>query len=455
MQDFLFRHIILPAFYNPRGLNRLQHYLRLKKNDFLSQEELLIIQEKKLKVLLEHCYKNIPYYRRLFKKNNLHPYDIKNLKDITLIPELKKGNIRDNYRDLIDPSLPLKKLRYSATGGSTGIPIKIFKSLEDQEYGFAMRYRSNAWCGWEYWHKSLWVVADLKRLTELTTLKSRASLAIKRRLLLDSRNYTQESMHKWVKQVNKHKPAYVYGYATLLTAFSSFIQENSIELKGIKGVFSTAEPLNTRDMISKAFNAPVYDQYGASEIPCIAHECRYGSMHINIDEVLVEFVDIGDGSGMKKLVCTPLYVYGMPILRYDLGDTAEPVFKSCHCGLPYPVMEFKVGRISDNWISPSGRLISTLDFGWHLAQSAEGIKQYQAIQEEISKYTIKLVCEPELRQLNEEIVRELVKGLLGTSEIELNIEFPDEIKPEANGKYRATVSKVVDTFGKTGATTKI
>lgn len=448
MSDFLFENFILPMFYTWKGLNRLNYYNDLKRRDHLQLESLLDIQNRKLGKLINHCYENIPYYKNMFNRLDIHPKDIKTLEDYARIPELKKQNIRDNFGEIIDPRLPKDQIVYSATGGSTGIPLKIYKSVEDQEYGFALRYRSNAWCGWEIGHKSLWVVSDLKRLTELTSLKKKLGLVLKRRLLLDSRNYTRQNMYGWVNQVNMFKPAQVYGYSTLLTEFSQFIADNNLHIEGIKGVFSTAEPLKARELISKAFNAPVYDQYGSSEIPCIAHECKKGNMHINIDEVLVEFIDIEGSNGLKRLVCTPLYIYGMPLLRYDIGDCAKPSFEQCDCGLPYPVMKLEIGRISDNFLSPSGKLVATCNIGWHIAHVTRNVKQFQVIQESTSEFLIRLVSDEENKKYNEQNLIELIYGLLGSANINIKFEYYNEILPEKNGKYRATVSKVVENFSR-------
>ncbi|EKE04532.1 MAG: hypothetical protein ACD_20C00052G0007 [uncultured bacterium] len=448
MQDFIFKNFIFPLFYKYKKQNRIKYYHELRKRDFLTHEELLEIQTKRLKSLLNHCYSNIPYYRGLFDKLDMHPEDIKDLNDFSKIPELRKQNVRDDYEKLIDPRLPKSHICYSATGGSTGIPLKIHKSLEDQEFGFALRYRANAWCGWEVWNKSLWVVSDLKRLDELTTPKKRLGLLLKRRLLLDTKNYTKENMYNWVKQINAYKPKHVYGYSTLLTEFSEFLAENNITIEGIKGVFSTAEPLIARGTMSRAFNAPVYDQYGASEIPCIAHECKKGNMHINIDEVLVEFIDVEGCDEVKRIVCTPLYIYGMPLLRYDLGDCATHNFKKCDCGLPYPVMELKVGRLSDNFLSPVGKLVPTCNIGWHIAHVTKDIKQFQIIQETVSDFIIRLVSSEELKEENEENLKTLLKGLLGTSYVNIQFEYLNEIPPGSNGKYRATISKVAANFNK-------
>lgn len=457
MEKFIFKNIIIPVFLRLKNQNRLNYYKKITQNNSLSIDELKEIQWHKLKSLINHCYKNIPYYKNLFDENGIHPDDIVDLESYKNIPLLKKQNIRDNSEELIDPRISKKDLCCSSTGGSTGIPVKIYKSREDREYGFAVRYRSNKWCGWEYGDKSAWIVSDTRRLMDSNTFKGKLGSWINRKLILNTKNTNIENMFKWAEQIKKYKPEQVYGYATILGKFARFLIDNNIYLDGIKGVFSTAEILRDRETISKAFNAPVYDQYGASEIPCIAHECPEGNMHINIDEVLVEYIDIKENNEIKKIICTPLYLYGVPLLRYEIGDCVMSTPKKCSCGLNYPVLEIKVSRMSDNLISPHGIIAPSLDFGVHIANMTEGVKQFQLIQENLTDFTFKIVCEEKVRQQNEKIIKEILHKILATKDGDINIkfEYQNYIPNCESGKFRPVISKVIDSQNKINSETVI
>jgi len=448
MQDFIFKYFIMPYFFKYKKLKRFQYYKELKKRDLMTQKELKEIQWNKLKLLINHCYENIPYYRKLFKLNGIHPENIKTFEDFAQIPILTKQDIKENFNDLFSTKLSEKDIFYDSTSGSTGIPLQLARSWDDQEYGAALKYRSNAWCGWNYWHKSVWLVSDTRRITELESLKGRIILGIQRKLVINTKKITRENMFKWADQIKKYKPRHIYGYSSIITEFARFLTDNKIYISNIEGVFSTAEVLRDRELISKAFNAPVYDQYGSSEIFCTAHECPKGNMHLNIDEIFVEFQDISNDSEIKKMIFTPLYLYGFPLLRYDIQDSAIPNKKQCECGLPYPVIELKVGRISDNLISDKGKLVSGVTLSWYLTDATKGISQYELIQENFSNITIKIICEEKFRQDNERNIRELLAEMLNSSDLNINFEYVDVILPGKNGKYRPILSKVINNFQK-------
>jgi phenylacetate-CoA ligase len=270
MQDSIFKNFIMPYFFKYKKLKRFDYYKELKERDQMSQEKLSEIQWHKLKLLINHCYKNIPYYRRLFDLHRIHPEDIKNLNDYKQIPLLTKQDIKENFKDLINPNLPEKDIFYDSTSGSTGIPLQLARSWDDQEYGAALKYRSNAWCGWNYWHKSVWLVSDSRRITELESVKGRIILAMQRKLVINTKKITNENMFKWADQIKKYRPKHIYGYSSIITEFSRFLIDNNIVIPDIEGVFSTAEVLRNREIISRlaqgvrelrAHTSASHDQY--------------------------------------------------------------------------------------------------------------------------------------------------------------------------------------------------
>jgi len=444
INKFNFEKAATYAYFKYKNYKRLEYYEYLKQRDLLDSDQIKEIQWIKLKELVAHCYYNVPYYTRLFKEIDFHPEDLKDISDFCKIPKLTKQNIIESKYDLIYPKYKPEDLFWESTSGSTGEPLKFARSFTDQEYAFALRYRANAWCDWEPWHRAVWFVSDTRHIAALEKLRGRMALWMMRRLLIDTKNISKQNMFNWVKQIKHFKPVQVYGYSSLLGDFSEFLLENNIRITGVKGVFSTAEPLRKRLAMSQAFNAPVYDQYGCSEIPCIAHECKHGNMHINCDEIFTEFEDIPGSPDIKNIICSPLYMKAMPLLRYEVGDTALPVKKQCDCGLPYPVIEFKVGRVSDNFVNAAGKIISGVTLAWYIVDAVEGVHQYQVIQNSLTDITVKLVSEEKYIDNNERSIKKLLYELLDTTDLNIKFEYLDRINYEKNGKFRPIISKVTN-----------
>lgn len=443
--DLLFKKALIRLYLKFKNLKRYEYLKKLEKRNSMDTSELKQIQLAKLKKLVDHCYKNVPYYTKRFDEHNIKPTDIKSLEDFKKVPILTKKDIKNNYYDLIDKNLCEKTMIHDTTSGSTGVPLFFSRSMDNQEFGFALRYRSNAWCGWDFFDKTAWFVSDARRISEINRIKGRLRLWLLRRLVFDTKKNTESDMMKWANQLQKFKPKQIYGYSSLLLIFAKFIIKNNIKITGVQGVFSTSEVLREREIIAQAFNAPVYDQYGSSEVPCIAHECKKGKMHINIDEVLVEFEDIDSDnpSDIKKIICTPLYLNSMPLLRYELQDASTQIEQKCDCGLPFPVMELKIGRQSDNITTPSGKIISAVTLSWYITECTENLEQYKIIQNTRDDFYIELVCEEKDRDFNVTSIKALLYEMLGTDKINIKFKFVEKIAPLPNGKYRAISSSVV------------
>jgi phenylacetate-CoA ligase len=54
----------------------------LKESETWDEKTLVAYQEKRLQVLVNHCYANIPYYREVFQQNGLTPEDIQTVDDL-------------------------------------------------------------------------------------------------------------------------------------------------------------------------------------------------------------------------------------------------------------------------------------------------------------------------------------------------------------------------------------
>ncbi len=444
MKESIFNKIFIPFYdYIYKQSNRTVCYKKLKCRDFFSREDLHFIQWKKLKKLVNHCYYKISYYRQLFKSLDIHPADIQTAKDYGKIPEFNLLSLIDNQSELLSPGYKEKNLIIDYTSRTTGIPAKIFRSHQEQKYIYALNARGNSWCGWNYRDKTYRLVLDRDYIKQADSLTGKFSSFLPESNLANTKNISRDRMYSWVKQIRRFKPSYLYGYSSLLEEFSIFIINENITLKGIKGVFSTAEPLIKRELIANAFKSPVYDEYYLSEVPCIAHECKYGKMHLNIDEIMVEAAENCGSYETGELICTPLYLYGMPILRYNTGNAA--VINSeeiCECGLPYPTVTLKAARMNDNLISSNGKLVSGLVLSSYISAITKGIRRFQIVQKDLYNIKVKISAPDYPNQENEQNIRKLFFELMETTSIKINFEYYDKIPPDINGNFRPIISNI-------------
>ena len=102
------------------------NYKFLNKSQWFSSKESADYQFERLKILLNHCYKNVPYYNNIFDKCG---FDVKNFDDIKKlkqIPVLTKEIIQNNFENLLSNNCNRKDLKLCHTGGSTGQPLTFY-----------------------------------------------------------------------------------------------------------------------------------------------------------------------------------------------------------------------------------------------------------------------------------------------------------------------------------------
>ena len=134
----------------------------------------------------------------------------------------------------------------------------------------------------------------------------------------------------------------------------------------LKGIVTDSEGLSNEEKleVEKAFNCPVYQTYGLSEVGMVAVQCKYGHYHIFSDRCYVEIIDargniLEDGRA-GEIVVTDLYSLDAPFIRYKTGDMGILEHRKCKCGWKSPYIKELYGRIEDYVVTKDGRKVTRL-----------------------------------------------------------------------------------------------
>ena len=105
-----FYSIFLKKFITPVadtlvGTRVNYYYNKITKMNLQSKKEIDFWQNEKLRQLIIHAYENTDYYRELFDRNNIRPYEVKDKSILKFIPRLRKKDIIDNYERLIPSNI--------------------------------------------------------------------------------------------------------------------------------------------------------------------------------------------------------------------------------------------------------------------------------------------------------------------------------------------------------------
>jgi phenylacetate-CoA ligase len=256
-----------------------------------------------------------------------------------------------------------------------------------------------------------------------------------------------QNVAAYLDAIRQHKLVYLLGYPSALHALAQMAIEQNLEAPQLKAIISNAEPLyaHQRQVISQAFNCPVYDTYGQSENVCAASECLHGRLHLwpelGQTEILrdenAEAAPLGETG---RLVCTGLLNLSMPLIRYEVGDRASfssfSPENSCPCGRTLPTLGSIEGRSDDVLLTRDGRRIGRLD---PVFKADLPVREAQIIQETRERVTVRYVPAPGCTPgaLNGLAAR--LRERLG--DVDVRFEAVTEIPRSANGKFRAVISK--------------
>jgi phenylacetate-CoA ligase len=306
-------------------------------------------------------------------------------------------------------------------------------------YVRAAQYRGMGWYGIRIGDKQLrvWGILFDNKLARNTRMKD----FVLNRYRISPFNISKNTVQEFYKIIGEYKPKYIYGYTSGIYRFCKLMMEDNMdgEKLGIRYVFVTAETLydQQRKCIENFFKAKVVNEYGCSEMGPIAYECPAGSMHISMENVLVEFVDENKyGDGYAELILTNLNSYSMPMIRYRVGDTGQKVIKKCSCGVNLETMNFNAGRVLSTMVATDGHYVHGGLFcyiAFDIIEKYRGIKDFRVIQKANNKIEITLAKDINYNENILQMMDNKIKEILG-SNMQIDHFFVDEIPLEKSVK---------------------
>ncbi|RLI92390.1 MAG: phenylacetate--CoA ligase family protein [Candidatus Altiarchaeales archaeon] len=449
MYSKIYQWVLFPLYESLiMGRKTLQYLRLLQESQWLSEERIRDLQWRELKRLLKHAYRNVPYYRDIFRSLGVTPDDIRTPEDFREIPIIDKQVIRENYRSLIAENYMGRTLTKS-TGGTTGIPLQLEFTRDSYEWRRAVMMRHYGWGGYEEGKKVayLWSV-PVGRYSLFSKLKDDLYHKILRQKYFNVFDLTPENMERYYHRMREFKPEHIVAYALQMYYFARYIDENNLEPFPLKSIILGAEAVTKyqKDFISFVFNCPVFETYGCREFMLIASECEeHRGMHISAENLYVEVVKDGrpaEPGEIGEVVITDLHNYGMPFIRYKNGDLAVLSKEKCPCGRGLPLIERVEGRLLDVIRTPDGKILTGVFFP-HLMKEFKEVDRFQVIQESIDSLVVKIIPNPRYPNVPIDLIKKEIKKVIGTK-MNLEIQLVDDIPLSPSGKFRVTISKITD-----------
>ncbi len=430
-----------------KGQNTLHYLRRFERLRNAPREETEAYRFVRLKELLIHCERNVPFYRERFREAGFSSVEFSSLEQLRQIPPLTRQDLQDRWEDIIATSYRGKRLSAGSSGGSTGQPVTYRKDSHATSAGLAAHLVGWSLSGWKMSMKGLHIWGNPTTVNEEW---GRVSSKLKARVFRHHKfpAYTLHDgsrLNELYEIISGERYDFIDGYTNAIYHFADFLKRNGLSFNHkVKYVLTTAENLHDfqRRAIEDAI-APVYDTYGCSEINSIAYECgRCGLYHIIDPHVYVEFGEALDEFGNRELYVTDLDNFAFPMLRYRNGDLAIPAEGDLPaCDISFSRLRAISGRETDIIKLTDGGMLSVPSFfGSMLLKKVNGLKQYQVEKVDENLLHINLVTNErftsEDMNIIESALSEYISGRIGYI-----IRFVDTIDVSGSGKFKLVIDR--------------
>jgi phenylacetate-CoA ligase len=380
-------------------------------------------QEARLRDLLRYAVRHVPYYRqRRLDPERFEDWPIIDKQTVAAAPE----------QFMSDEFAPSRLLTLQ-TSGTTGTPLTVRFRPATLNREMAFRWRHRAWGGVPFLSRSAYLSGHPVVPAHQMTPPFWRVDTVERRLLCSSYHFAPRNLPAYVEALVAFAPDFLHGYPSSLYVLAEYVLAQRVRNLRPRAVFTASETLLEfqRDVIERAFAAPVYNWYGTTEMTCNIVECAYGSLHYRTDYGRLELRDGGE------MVATGLFNPAMPLIRYRTGDVAVPRPGRCDCGCEFPLIERIEGRIEDYIRTPDGRRIGRLD---HIFKGCRHVREAQLVQRDPSELCLRIVRAPGYSSDDEQFILAQARQRLGDA-IRLRCEYVAAIERTAAGKFRFVVTE--------------
>lgn len=406
-----------------------------------SPERLESWQQERLAYVLHRAATRVPYYREQWMARRRRG-DGSSCERIENWPILEKESLRADPRAFVADDCDTRRMYHEQTSGTTGKSLDIWLSRRTVRSWYALfEARCRSWYGVS--RDDRWAILGGQLVTSVAQRKPPFWVwnAALNQLYMSSYHLAADLIPHYLDALVRYRIKYLWGYSSALYELAlEALRLKRDDLK-MRVAITNAEPLfdYQRRVIAEAFQCPVRETYGMSEIAATASECHEARLHLWPEVGRVEVVD-GDqratGGATGDLVCTGLMNGDMPLVRYRVGDRgclrATP--ETCACGRSLPGLASVEGRIDDLLYTTDGRRIGRLD---PVFKSLLPVREAQIIQESLERVRVRYVPASDYTP---EAGRSIIEGLRARmGPVEVVLESVDVVPRTANGKFRAVV----------------
>ncbi len=425
----------------------------LEQSQWRSVEEQTAFQLDELRLLVDHAWRNVPWYQRSFQSVGLDPRDLTSLDDLRRLPILTKVEAAAEFQARTARTGAAVQIRKS-TSGTMGQPLSFGYDLRSEYWRQATKLRGYQWAGHWPGRRTLhyWGASSPFR-SPSATAKAELDHFLKRERYIDCGRRGSDDLDRVIDLVCTSKPDVMICYSQAAADLARRVLERKCRSWSDIAVICGAERLlpTDRELLEQAFGKNVFETYGCREVMLIGAECEaHTGLHISAENLLVEVLvrELGrDGKEQVRpanagetgeVVLTDLHNWAMPFIRYANGDLAKMGSGDiCACGRTLPRLSSVEGRVTETLLDADGNRVNGLIFNVVIAHLAGAIRQFQVVQHKDRSVSLRVVPSVSFDEGTEQKLYDVWRYYL--SGVAFSLEKVSSIDPGPNGKRQVVL----------------
>ena len=415
----------------------------LRANSERSASELAELQLGKLRDIVAHARRTVPFYQQAMSAAGLT--ELTSPTDLAKLPLLTRDVLIRRQADLVSSEADTATLQRNYSSGSTGRRAEFQQDLDFRLWMRAHQLRTYEWCGdWRlgepfvllwgseiYWSMKRWL--------------DRLDNALSNRREFNTFRLSPGLIDAVLDKLVAFDPVLISSYSNAIHLIAKRAAQRGIKVGRLRSVQNTSEPMppELRQAVTDTCGCVVYDKYGMRETNIISHESPdHDGMLIQAENVFVEILDENDQpcpvGTPGRVVVTTLNNRSMPLIRYETSDLASLLAPSLTS--PFPRMSHVAGRLQDLIVTPAGDRVDAYLFSYLLMRFPE-VHWFQVVQPELDRLLMHIYAPDGLTTATTSEITERIRYHTGFP-FRVDFDLCREMPESATGKFRLAVSEL-------------
>lgn len=429
---------------------------QMQESEWLDRTDIRRRQDDQLATLLQFAARECPFYSDRFNRAGL-PADGRILPEsLHRLPLLSRKDVQDNFDGMKARNLPpgTRPAGEMSTSGSTAAPVRIVVTTANVLMWNACYVRDAIWAGLDFRGTLASLRHFPKEHVQAHSPQGGAHPAWGGQIgeyLVTGPSCSMDVGQDAEAQLaflQRNDPWYICSYPSNLEIMGRIVESGGIEFPSLKRILTIGEvlPSTLRAYIERVYRVGVWDVYSCVETGYIASQCPSGHCyHVHDENVLLEILD-GNNQPCPpgtagRVVITSLMNFGMPLIRYDIGDYGVLSPRPCPCGRGLTAVAEVIGRQRGQLLLPDGRVKFSSQMSIAI-RDAGFIRQFKVVQHERDRIEVFVVPMDGFGDAQKRKIEESFHACLGFP-MKISFTLVKQIERTPGGKYLDFVCNAV------------